>query len=48
MATLKNRGVMFQSDPHHIGDLGDAALWMAFFQDRGGNLLALQSERQIG
>jgi predicted enzyme related to lactoylglutathione lyase len=42
---LQSRGVTFESPPHHIGDLGSVAVYMAFFPDSEGNLLALQSER---
>ena len=46
VAALKERGVVFRDDPHHIGDLGDLSVWMAFFHDSEGNLLALQEERR--
>lgn len=42
---LGARGVIFQGEPHHIGDLGDVAVYMIFFPDTEGNLLALQCER---
>lgn len=44
---LEHRGVVFDDVPHHIGDLGDAAVWMTFFHDPEGNMLALQCERPI-
>ena len=44
---LKGRGVIFEDEPHHIGDLGDVSVWMAFFRDSEGNFLGLQSERPI-
>ncbi len=42
---LTARGVSFRSGAHHIGDLGDKAVWMAFFDDTEGNVMALQCER---
>ena len=44
-ADLESRGVTFRDRPHHIGDLGSVSVWMAFFEDGEGNVLALQSER---
>ena len=43
-ATLTERGVSFDSDPHLIAKMPDHELWMAFFRDPDGNLLALMSE----
>ena len=43
-ATLKERGVAFEQDPHLIAKMPDHELWMAFFRDPDGNLLALMSE----
>jgi predicted enzyme related to lactoylglutathione lyase len=42
---LTARGVAFESGPQLVGNLGDVSVWMAFFKDPDGNLLALQSER---
>jgi methylmalonyl-CoA/ethylmalonyl-CoA epimerase len=42
---LAGRGVKFETEPHFIAPLGPKDLWMAFFRDSEGNLLALQSER---
>lgn len=42
--TLRGRGVVFETDPHLIAKLPDHELWMAFFRDPDGNLLALMSE----
>lgn len=42
--TLSQRGVRFEADPHLIARLPDHDLWMAFFRDPDGNLLALMSE----
>lgn len=44
---LGTRGVVFNDAPHHIGNLGDIAVWMTFFHDTEDNLLALQCERPI-
>ncbi|MGH7669481.1 MAG: VOC family protein [Gemmatimonadaceae bacterium] len=42
--TLSARGVRFEANPHLIARLPDHELWMAFFRDPDGNLLALMSE----
>jgi methylmalonyl-CoA/ethylmalonyl-CoA epimerase len=42
--TLVARGVHFGGEPHWVADLGDRELWLAFFEDGEGNLLALVSE----
>ena len=42
--TLTARGVVFAAKPHLIAKLPDHELWMAFFRDPDGNLLALMSE----
>jgi len=41
---LSTRGVVFEAKPHLIAKLPDHELWMAFFRDPDGNLLALMSE----
>jgi methylmalonyl-CoA/ethylmalonyl-CoA epimerase len=43
-ATLAGRGVKFEDAPHVIARMPDHELWMAFFRDSEGNLLALMSE----
>ncbi len=43
-ATLKQRGVVFEKEPHLLAKLPDHELWMAFFRDQDKNLLALMSE----
>ncbi len=43
-AELQRRGVSFQDTPHRIATVGDADIWMTFFEDPEGNLLALTSE----
>jgi len=42
--TLSARGVSFEAEPHLVAKLPDHELWMAFFRDPDGNLLALMSE----
>lgn len=42
--TLKGRGVPFRDEPHMIAKMPDHELWMAFFDDPDGNILALMSE----
>jgi len=42
--TLQSRGVQFEAPPHVIARMPDHELWMAFFHDVDGNLLALMSE----
>lgn len=41
---LRARGVVFDSDPHFVADLGDRELWIGFFRDSGDNVLGLMSE----
>lgn len=41
---LSSRGVQFETDPHLVHKAEDHELWMAFFRDTEGNLLALMSE----
>jgi len=45
-AALSARGVAFEAEPHLIAKMPDHDLWMAFFRDPDGNLLALMSEIQ--
>lgn len=42
--TLKSRGVVFRGAPHLVADLGTHELWLAFFEDAEGAVLALMSE----
>ena len=44
--TLVDRGVQFEGEPHLIAKMPDYDLWMAFFWDLEGNMLALMSEMQ--
>ena len=41
---LVSKNVIFESDPHLVARMPDHELWMAFFKDPDGNLLALMSE----
>ena len=41
---LVSRGVKLEGKPHLVARLPDHELWMAFFRDLEGNLLALMSE----
>lgn len=41
---LKESGVNFEDEPHMIVRMPDHDLWMTFFRDSEGNLLALMSE----
>ena len=41
---LVSKSVIFASDPHLVARMPDHELWMAFFKDPDGNLLALMSE----
>jgi methylmalonyl-CoA/ethylmalonyl-CoA epimerase len=47
-ATLEDRGVTIVREPHSIAKMPDHELWMAFFRDSEGNLLALMSEVRAG
>ena len=42
--TLAGRGVEFTTPPHLVARLPDHQLWLAFFRDTEGNVLALLSE----
>jgi predicted enzyme related to lactoylglutathione lyase len=41
---LSSRGVAFRDTPHMVAKLPDREVWMAFFDDSEGNLLAITSE----
>ena len=47
-AELKRRGVSFVGAPHRIAEMDDHDLWMAFFRDPDGHLLALMQEAPKG
>jgi catechol 2,3-dioxygenase-like lactoylglutathione lyase family enzyme len=42
--TLESRGVAFDDQPHVVYSDPAYDLWMAFFRDPDGNVLALMSE----
>jgi methylmalonyl-CoA/ethylmalonyl-CoA epimerase len=48
VSELKKRGVSFTSGPHLIAKMDDHDLWMAFFADPDGHLLALMQEAPKG
>lgn len=41
---LKESGVAFEDEPHVIAKMPTHDLWMTFFRDSEGNLMALMSE----
>jgi predicted enzyme related to lactoylglutathione lyase len=41
---LKHAGAKFEDEPHVIAQMPSYDLWMSFFRDSEGNLLALMSE----
>jgi methylmalonyl-CoA/ethylmalonyl-CoA epimerase len=41
---LKKRGVVIETEPHLVAKMPDHDLWMSFFRDPDGNLLALMCE----
>jgi methylmalonyl-CoA/ethylmalonyl-CoA epimerase len=43
-AVLSTKAVKFVGDPHIVAKMPDHDLWMAFFRDSEGNLLALMHE----
>ena len=43
-ADLKARGVKFRDQPHLVARLPDREIWMSFFDDSEGNVLAITSE----
>lgn len=43
---LKSKGVVFEDEPHLIARMPDHELWMTFFKDPDGHLLALMEERR--
>jgi methylmalonyl-CoA/ethylmalonyl-CoA epimerase len=45
---LVEHGVTFEGVPHSVADLGDRELWLAFFRDSEGNVMALMSEVRKG
>ena len=45
---LEARGVVFSDQPHRIAPMEDHDLWMTFFTDPDGHLLALMMEAPKG
>lgn len=45
-ASLKDKGVTFEDTPHLLARMPDHELWMTFFRDSEGNLLALMCEKR--
>jgi catechol 2,3-dioxygenase-like lactoylglutathione lyase family enzyme len=43
-AALRERGLDFIDEPHRIADMGSYELWMCFFRDPDGTVLALRAE----
>ena len=48
IATLNARGVHFTHPPAKVAEMEDHDLWMAFFADPDGHVLALMSEAPRG
>ena len=43
-ATMKEKGVRLEDEPHVVARMPDHDLWMVFFRDTEGNLMGLMSE----
>ena len=43
---LQSRSVEFEDEPHLIAKMSDHELWMSFFRDPDGHLLALMEEKR--
>ena len=46
-ASLAAKGVKFRDQPHLVARLPDREVWMCFFEDSEGNVLALTSEPAV-
>jgi catechol 2,3-dioxygenase-like lactoylglutathione lyase family enzyme len=46
--TLGEQGVRFRDEPHVVARVGGREIWMCFFEDSEGNVLALTEERAVG
>lgn len=46
-STLADRGVKFRDEPHIVHRDATMELWMTFFYDPDGNMLALMEERAV-
>lgn len=44
--TLKERGVAMIDEPHLVAKMPDHELWMVFFRDPDGHMLALMEEKR--
>ncbi len=44
---LSAEGVHFRDQPHFVAPLGPKELWMSFFDDTEGNVMALVSEKPM-
>jgi predicted enzyme related to lactoylglutathione lyase len=44
---LRERGVAFRAEPHIVNRAPGQELWMAFFNDTEGNVLAIAEERAV-
>jgi methylmalonyl-CoA/ethylmalonyl-CoA epimerase len=47
-AKMKEQSVKFEDEPHLIAKMPDHDLWMTFFRDTEGNMMALMSEVKRG
>jgi methylmalonyl-CoA/ethylmalonyl-CoA epimerase len=45
-ADLKSKQVAFEDEPHLVAKMPDHDLWMTFFRDPDGHLLALMEEKR--
>jgi catechol 2,3-dioxygenase-like lactoylglutathione lyase family enzyme len=45
VAALRSAGVEFEGEPHVVHRTDEGQLWMAFFRDPDGHLMALMEER---
>ena len=45
VAALEAKGFVFVQPPHLVAEMPDHDLWMAFFEDPDGHMLALMEER---
>lgn len=43
---LKSKSVVFEDDVHMVAKMSDHELWMTFFRDPDGHLLALMEEKR--
>ena len=43
---LEAKGVVLEAEPHLVAKMPDHELWMAFFRDPDGHLLALMEEKR--